>query len=103
MINYERSEELTFKDITLRIHSRHSVYPEISSVGQSIAKRLIEEILDWIPQETIDVFDVLNPFSLPDDSYPFGIGTQYRQNYTESLFLTIFENEASTKKRLRMN
>ena len=98
--DYESFEEVTFKDTTLKIHSRHSVYPEISSVGQSIAKRLIEEILDWIPQETMDVFDVLNPFSLPDDSYPFGIGTQYRQNDIESLYLTIFENEASTKKEV---
>ena len=96
LINYERSEEVTFKDITLKIHSRHSVYPDLSSVGQSIVKQLVEEILDWIPQKTMDVFDVLNPFSWPDDSYPFAIGTQYRQNDTESLFLTIFENEAST-------
>ena len=43
---------------------------------------------------------MLNPFSWPDDSYPFAIGTQYRQNDTESLFLTIFENEASTKKEV---
>ena len=61
---------------------------------------MVEEILDWIPQKTMDIFDVLNPFSWPDDSYPFAIGTQYRQNDTESLFLTIFENEASTKKEV---
>ena len=100
LMQYERSEGVTFKDITLTIHSRHSIYPDLTSVGKSITKQLVEEILDWIPQETMDVYDVLNPFSWPDDNYPFAIGTQYRQNDIESLYLTIFENEAPTKKEV---
>ena len=66
--------------------------PDLSAVSQIIVDKLKAEILDWIPAESIVIYDVLNPFSWPNGTYPFD-GCQFRETHLISLYATMFPEE----------
>ena len=66
--------------------------PDLSAVSQIIVDKLKADILDWIPAESMVIYDVLNPFSRPSGTYPFD-GYQFRETHLISLYATMFPEE----------
>ena len=56
--------------------------------------KLSDEIYGWIPEKSMAILDVLNPFSWPENQkYPFTGYLQYRDEDIISLYKMIFEGE----------
>ena len=88
--SYERIAQITSKGNVLKDNLKK--IPDLSAVSQIIVDKLKAEILDWIPAESMVMYDVLNPFSRPSGTYPFD-GYQFRETHLISLYATMFPEE----------
>ena len=65
LLTYEKTEEVVCNEVTLKKQGWHSQIPDLSDVAHQLTSKLFEELNSYIPQSSVDSFDVLNPFNWP--------------------------------------
>ena len=80
LLTYEKTEEVVCNGVTLIKQGRHSQIPDLSDVAHQLTSKLLEELNSYIPQSSVESFDVLNPFNWPKDTYPFDGQLQFRES-----------------------
>ena len=93
LLTYEKTEEVVCNGVILTKQGRHSQNPDLSDVAHPLASKLLEELNSYIPQSSVESFDVLNPFNWPKDTYPFDGQLQFRESDLKASYSAIFMEE----------
>ena len=93
LLTYEKTEEVVSNGVTSIEQGRHSQIPDLSDVAHQLTSKLLEELNSYIPQSSVESFDVLNPFNWPKDTYPFDGQLQFRESDLKASYNAVYMEE----------